>query len=171
MIDNSGTSALISGGTQGLGMAVAECLIRQGCTRLTITGRNADRGEASAEQLRDAGAQIDESSRPRFEADDSHKIYQHLLHATMASRMPDESYSSLVEHVKSLSPEDDSDAARVFRGQVSSFRDWSAANEARHKLRWAWHEYFADFDALIMPIMPTAAFAHDHRPFGVIYDG
>ena len=42
MVDNSGTSALISGGTQGLGMAVAECLIRQGCTRLTITGRNAD---------------------------------------------------------------------------------------------------------------------------------
>ncbi|MEK9962462.1 MAG: SDR family oxidoreductase [Rhodobiaceae bacterium] len=56
MVDNSGTSALISGGTQGLGMAVAECLIRQGCTRLTITGRNADRGEAAAAQLRDAGA-------------------------------------------------------------------------------------------------------------------
>jgi len=50
MVDNSGTSALISGGTQGLGMAVAECLIRQGCTRLTITGRNADRGEAAAAQ-------------------------------------------------------------------------------------------------------------------------
>ena len=48
MVDNSGTSALISGGTQGLGMAVAECLVRQGCRRLTITGRNADRGEAAA---------------------------------------------------------------------------------------------------------------------------
>ena len=51
MVDNSGTSALIAGGTQGLGMAVAERLIRQGCTRLTITGRNADRGEAAAAQL------------------------------------------------------------------------------------------------------------------------
>ena len=56
MVDNSGTSALISGGTQGLGMSVAECLIKQGCTKLTITGRNADRGEAAAAQLRDAGA-------------------------------------------------------------------------------------------------------------------
>ena len=56
MVDNSGTSALISGGTEGLGMAVAECLIGQGCTRLTITGRNADRGEAAATHLRDAGA-------------------------------------------------------------------------------------------------------------------
>ena len=119
-----------------------------------------------ASALRDAGAQIDESSRPGFETQESHRIYQHLLHATMASRMPDENYSTLVEHVKDLNQEDDSEAARVFRSQVSSFRDWSAANEARHKLRWAWHEYFADFDALIMPIMPTAAFAHDHRPFG-----
>ena len=53
-----------------------------------------------ASALRDAGAQIDESSRPGFEAEESHKIYQHLLHATMASRMPDENYSKLVEHVK-----------------------------------------------------------------------
>ena len=119
-----------------------------------------------ASALRDAGAQLNETARPAFTADDSHKIYQHLLQATMASRMPDESYKSLVEHVKTLDAEDDSDAARVFRGQVSSFRDWAAANEARHKLRWAWHEYFAEFDALVMPIMPTAAFAHDHRPFG-----
>ena len=56
MVDNSGTSALIAGGTQGLGMAVAECLIRQGCKMLTITGRSPDRGEATAAQLRDAGA-------------------------------------------------------------------------------------------------------------------
>ena len=56
MVDNSSTSALISGGTQGLGMAVAECLIKQGCTKLTITGRNADRGEGAAAQLREAGA-------------------------------------------------------------------------------------------------------------------
>ena len=119
-----------------------------------------------AAALRDAGAQINETARPAFAADDSHKIYQHLLQATMASRMPDESYKSLVEHVKTLDANDDSDSARVFRGQVSSFRDWAAANEARHKLRWAWHEYFSEFDALVMPIMPTAAFSHDHRPMG-----
>ncbi len=56
MVNNSGTSALISGGTQGPGMAVAECLIRQGCTKLTITVRNADGGEAAASQLCDTGA-------------------------------------------------------------------------------------------------------------------
>ena len=41
MVDNSTSSVIISGGTQGLGMAVAEQMIAQGCTRLTITGRDA----------------------------------------------------------------------------------------------------------------------------------
>ncbi|MGB1176272.1 MAG: KR domain-containing protein, partial [Candidatus Puniceispirillaceae bacterium] len=48
MVDNSTSSVIISGGTQGLGLAVAETLIAQGCTRLTITGRGADKGEAAA---------------------------------------------------------------------------------------------------------------------------
>lgn len=55
MVDHSTTSAFISGGTQGLGMAVAEQMIRQGCRRLTITGRNPERGEDAAQQLRDQG--------------------------------------------------------------------------------------------------------------------
>ncbi len=56
MIDHSTISAFISGGTQGLGMAVAEKMINQGCRRLTITGRNPERGEEAAQQLSDQGA-------------------------------------------------------------------------------------------------------------------
>jgi amidase len=124
-----------------------------------------DRVNKVASALRDAGAQLNEEARPAFDPSHSHDIYGHLLQATMASRMPDEDYYSLVEHVRTLDPSDNSDAAKVFRGQVSSFRDWAEANEERNKLRWAWHEYFGDVDAVIMPIMPTAAFKHDHRPF------
>ena len=51
MVDNSTSSVIISGGTQGLGMAVAETLIVQGCKRLTITGRDIARGEAAAARL------------------------------------------------------------------------------------------------------------------------
>ena len=39
------------------------------------------------------------------------------------------------------------------------------ANEARTRSRWAWHEFFKHWDVMIMPVMPTAAFLHDHRPF------
>jgi NAD(P)-dependent dehydrogenase (short-subunit alcohol dehydrogenase family) len=51
MVDNSSVSVIISGGTQGLGLAVARTLIAQGCTRLTLTGRDADKGAAAAQQL------------------------------------------------------------------------------------------------------------------------
>ena len=84
----------------------------------------------------------------------------------VAAALRDADYNSLVAHVSTLDPADQSDAAKVFRGQVTSFRDWATANEARNKLRWAWHDYFSEFDALVMPIMATPAFKHDHRPFG-----
>ena len=36
----------------------------------------------------------------------------------------------------------------------------------RHQLRWQWHQFFQRYDVVLAPIMPTAAFAHDHRAFG-----
>jgi amidase len=134
--------------------------------RAPIAKEVEDRVTKVAAALGDAGAHLNEDARPAFDPSQSHDVYGHLLQATMASRMPDEDYDSLVQHVQTLDPNDQSDAAKVFRGQVSSFRDWSAANEARQKLRWAWHEYFQEFDALVMPIMATPAFKHDHRPPG-----
>jgi len=119
-----------------------------------------------AQMLADRGAQIDMDARPDFGSDHSHDTYQTLLQAAMSSRMPDADYESLKQYVATLSPEDDSNKARVLRAQVASFKDWTASNELRHRLRWRWHAFFADYDLLLAPIMPTAAFPHDHRPFG-----
>jgi amidase len=129
-----------------------------------VTKEVEDRVNLVADALRDAGAQVDSEQRPAFDVEHSHDIYLTLLHATMASRQPDAEYASLLAYVNDLDPADQSYKAKVFRANVASFKTWAAANEARHKLRWAWHEYFSQFDALIMPIMPTPAFEHDHRP-------
>ncbi len=45
------TCALITGGSQGLGLAIARELVAQGCTRLVLTGRDAVKGEAAAGSL------------------------------------------------------------------------------------------------------------------------
>jgi amidase len=119
-----------------------------------------------ARMLQDRGATIDMDARPDLSSDRSHSTYQRLLQATMASRMPDDDYESLARYVATLDPGDESDKARVLRAQVSSFKDWTASNELRHQLRWRWHAFFERYDALVTPIMPTAAFPHDHRPFG-----
>jgi amidase len=119
-----------------------------------------------ARMLRDRGATIDMDARPDLTSDHSHATYQRLLQATMSSRMPDADYESLQRYVATLDPDDHSDKARVLRAQVSTFKDWTASNELRHRLRWQWHDFFQRYDLLLAPIMPTAAFPHDHRPFG-----
>ena len=119
-----------------------------------------------AQALADAGAEIHHDARPDFGPDSSHDTYQHLLHATMSSRMPDQDYRSLKEYVDKLDPADDSNGAKIRRAQVSSFKNWVGANEARHQLRWRWHEFFQNFDILLTPMMATPAFEHDHRKFG-----
>jgi NAD(P)-dependent dehydrogenase (short-subunit alcohol dehydrogenase family) len=55
--DHSDTVAVIAGGTQGLGLAIAERLIAEGCTRIAIAGRRVTEGEAAAEGLRAKGVE------------------------------------------------------------------------------------------------------------------
>ncbi len=119
-----------------------------------------------AGMLADAGARVDAAARPDFPAEQSHATYENLLHATMSARKPDEEYESLRRYVETLDPDDQSQAARVFRAQVSSFKEWRRNNELREHLRWKWHDFFQQHDVLLTPIMPTAAFPHDHRAFG-----
>lgn len=45
------TRALIFGGTQGLGLAIARRLMAEGCTRIVITGRDVAKGEAAASTI------------------------------------------------------------------------------------------------------------------------
>lgn len=53
---NAGTKAMITGGTQGLGLAIARRLIEEGATSLVISGRNMARGERAAAELNALGA-------------------------------------------------------------------------------------------------------------------
>jgi NAD(P)-dependent dehydrogenase (short-subunit alcohol dehydrogenase family) len=49
------TIAVITGGTQGLGLAIARRLAREGARGIVISGRNAEKGEGAAEKLRSGG--------------------------------------------------------------------------------------------------------------------
>jgi amidase len=124
------------------------------------------RVEAVAAALAAQGARVDDAARPDFSAEHSHEVFSALLAAAMSARMPDADYAALVAKVAAAGPNDDRPALRQARWQTMRARDWSRMNEARTRIRWAWHRFFQDHDVLITPIMPTGAFAHDHRPFG-----
>lgn len=53
--DNTG--ALVTGGSQGLGLAICRQLIAEGCRRIVLTSRNADKGAAAVAELRALGAE------------------------------------------------------------------------------------------------------------------
>ena len=50
------TGALVTGGSQGLGLAICHRLIAQGCRRIVIASRDADKGAAAHAELRALGA-------------------------------------------------------------------------------------------------------------------
>jgi NAD(P)-dependent dehydrogenase (short-subunit alcohol dehydrogenase family) len=52
------TVAVITGGAQGLGRAIAERLIAEGCTRLVIASRQVASGEKAAQELSAFGADV-----------------------------------------------------------------------------------------------------------------
>ncbi len=116
--------------------------------------------EAAARALGKAGARLDFKARPAFDPAHAHAVYATLLQANMAARRPD--YEQLLEAQRRLDPNDHSDHAQNLRAATCSYRDYFVANNQREQLRWAWHDFFARHDLLLMPITATTAFAHDH---------
>jgi amidase len=125
-----------------------------------------DRVQVVAAALAAQGAHVDDAARPDFTAAHSHGLFQGLLTSAMSARMPDDEFAAAVRQAEALDPGDTSPLARQLRAQTMRVRDWQRLNEQRTQLRWAWHRFFERFDFVLMPIMPTTAFAHDHAPFG-----
>jgi amidase len=126
----------------------------------------AERVRAVAGALAAQGASIDEAARPEFSAEHSNTVFSGLLLAAMSARMPQAQFDALIARSETLSPSDQSLGAMQTRWRILRMREWGALNEQRTRLRWAWHRFFQDYDAVLTPIMPTTAFAHDHRPEG-----
>ncbi len=126
----------------------------------------AARVRAVAAALAAQGAAVDEDARPGFTAEHSHMVFSGLLLAAMSARMPQAQFDALVARTETFSSDDQSPLALQTRWRTIRMRDWGVLNEQRTRLRWAWLRYFQDHDFLLTPIMPTTAFAHDHRPEG-----
>ncbi len=117
--------------------------------------------ERVAEVAREAGAKVDTKARPAFDSAHSHEVYSGLLQAALAVSLPPDVYEAQRRLAMSS---DQSDAAQLARAQTADHRTWLIQNEAREKLRWAWHEFFKQFDVVLAPVTLTPAFAHNHAP-------
>ena len=112
----------------------------------------------------EAGALVNFEARPDFSAADSHAVYEQLLHSAMSARQPQSVFDEMWQKRQALADDDMGDVARITRASTLFYRDWHQANERRTHLRWAWHEFFRDYDVLLTPVCSTPAFPHDHNP-------
>ena len=119
--------------------------------------------QAVADFLAKGRARIGDRARPDFDTGHCQRVYVELLRAATSGRQTDEMFRRNQEIARGLAPGDESYFARMTRANILPHRRWLAANEARHKMRLAWAEFFKDWDVLICPAAASAAYPHDHR--------
>ena len=122
-----------------------------------------DRLQALADFLGRQKAKVDDRARPAFDTGEAFRIYIRLLRAATSARQSDAEFEKNLATSRTLPPDDESYYARALRAGVLHHRDWLAANEARHRMRLAWAEFFSKYDLLLCPVAPTPALPHDQQ--------
>jgi amidase len=118
--------------------------------------------QALADFLGKRKVKVSFTARPAFDTAEAHRTYIFLLRAATAGRQTAEEFSRNAEITRGLAPDDQRYYAWTMRANTASHRDWLAANETRHKMRWRWAEFFREWDLLLCPVASSAAFPHDH---------
>ena len=116
-----------------------------------------------ADRLADAGARV-EVAKPSIEMTRHHEMYYQLLAGVMGAGLPESLRDQFRDRVARGEAQGDSYDDRFTRWSVQSHADWLAANEQRAQMQRLWDGFFADWDAVLCPVTPTAAFPHDHSP-------
>ncbi len=110
------------------------------------------------------GAKVERRSDLLPDLAASANLYLRLLFATLAARWPEEQAAAMRRTAEGLDAADQSLKAEMARGAAMTFGDWIAANSRRGGVRAQWRALFREFDAVIAPVTPTPAFAHDREP-------
>lgn len=117
-----------------------------------------------AEFLAGKKAKVSDRARPDIDLDDVHRTFDVLLRGATSARFSDEDQTRFRESLAALPPGTDTKVSRMLRGNTLLHRDWLRLNEHRHRLRRKWHEFFAEYDLLLAPVLCTATFAHLDTP-------
>ena len=119
--------------------------------------------ETFVARIVDAGARVDAVALPVPLADGV-RSWQELVCPIFGMGLPDDMFDGLteLEHVPGDEP-----ALAAGRALISRYRTWARANDLRQHQRAAWATFFGQYDLVLAPVMPSAAFPHDtDRPLG-----
>jgi amidase len=112
--------------------------------------------ERAVASLAEHGARVDAAVRPAFSLDKAADTFFILLQSALSGGYPREAIERMAAGT------DDTPLGRTRARTVLRHRDWLSANERRLQMRLRWEEFFADWDAMLLPVMPCPALLHDH---------
>jgi amidase len=112
--------------------------------------------ERAATRLAEAGATVDAEARPAITFGSGAGNFDALLAAAFSGEYPKTSFDRMA------AAEGDDEVSRVKRLTAMRHRDWLSHHERRLQHRRRWEEFFAEWDAILMPVQPVAAIPHDH---------
>jgi amidase len=112
--------------------------------------------ENAAQALVSAGAIVDYNARPAFTLEKVVATFSALLQAALSGGVP---FDKIEQYAVASG---DAPAAQIKWLQAMRHRQWLSHNERRQQMRRRCEEFFKDWDALLLPVMPCPAIAHDH---------
>ncbi|MCY3969392.1 MAG: amidase [Acidobacteria bacterium] len=128
-----------------------------------IDDRVLERLESAADALEEAGARVDREARPDFTFDYATRVFGQLLGAAMCGGFSHDE----IEELAGRGIREDEEGALAARWASQRHRAWLSANERRLQMRRKWHAFFKEWDAVLLPCLPTTAIPHDHsEPMG-----
>jgi amidase len=127
-----------------------------------VDGAVKDELRRLADFLAREGATVSDS-RPAIDTGEALRVFVQLVRATASGRLSDAMFAKDLDYLKGRDPADESFRTRVSRANTMTHRDWHAANEARHRMRLKWTEFFGEWDVLLCPPASTVATKHDQK--------
>ncbi len=112
--------------------------------------------ENAAQTLGAAGATVDHNARPAFTLEKVTSTFFALLQAALAGGV---GFEKIEEYAATTG---DTPAAQTRRLLAMRHRQWLSHNERRLQMRKRWEEFFKEWDAILLPVMPCPAIPHDH---------
>ena len=112
--------------------------------------------ESATQKLAAAGVRVDHDARPEFTLEKVADTFFALLQAALAGGVPAD---RLDEYAATVG---DMPAAHTRRLLAMRHRQWLSYNERRLQMRKRWEEFFTQWDAILLPVMPCPAMPHDH---------
>lgn len=117
---------------------------------------------AAVDAVRAAGAAV--SPVQPLDLAETNRLYGRLLYAAISLGVPRHVFDGNCAAADALVADDGSPGAEMLRASTQRHRDWLIADEQRAALRARWRQFFGSYDALLVPVSPVAAIAHDASP-------